>query len=246
MKGVPFGWIVMTLIPASGVPSYDPIERYESRELRGWRVRIHQDLLADPVRGGPALELLDHQLAQIVRRVPKEALEKLRQVPIWVELKESHHPCMAYHPDARWLEEHDMNPKKAGGVEIANAETFLAWTLDQPWMVLHELAHAYHHRFIPGGFDNEDIRSAYRAAVESHTYESVLHVHGGRQPAYALKDPQEYFAEGSEAYFGTNDFYPFVRAELRAHDPRLYKVLERLWHSPPPLESQDPKKPPPK
>ena len=29
----------------------------------------------------------------------------------------------------------------------------------------------------------------------------------------------EYFAEASEAYFGTNDFFPFVRIELRRHDP---------------------------
>ena len=29
----------------------------------------------------------------------------------------------------------------------------------------------------------------------------------------------EYFAELSEAYFGTNDFYPFVRGELQTTRP---------------------------
>ena len=39
----------------------------------------------------------------------------------------------------------------------------------------------------------------------------------------------EYFAECSEAYFGTNDFYPFVRSELRRHDPDAAALLGRLW-----------------
>ena len=41
---------------------------------------------------------------------------------------------------------------------------------------------------------------------------------------------KEYFAEASEAYFGTNDFYPFVRAELKKHDPEMFRLLEKLWH----------------
>ncbi len=42
----------------------------------------------------------------------------------------------------------------------------------------------------------------------------------------------EHFAEASEAFFGTNDFYPFVRAELRRHDPGMYALLEKLWRRP--------------
>ena len=33
----------------------------------------------------------------------------------------------------------------------------------------------------------------------------------------------------SEAYFGTNDFFPFVRAEIRQHDPQMYEVLQKSW-----------------
>lgn len=39
----------------------------------------------------------------------------------------------------------------------------------------------------------------------------------------------EYFAEGTEAYFYRNDFYPFVRAELKEHDPVLHDLLEEIW-----------------
>jgi len=36
-------------------------------------------------------------------------------------------------------------------------------------------------------------------------------------------------AAGTEAYFGTNDFYPFIRPERRAHDPKLYRLLDEIW-----------------
>jgi len=39
----------------------------------------------------------------------------------------------------------------------------------------------------------------------------------------------EYFAEASESYFGVNDFYPFVRAELKEFDPAAYFLMEEIW-----------------
>ena len=44
----------------------------------------------------------------------------------------------------------------------------------------------------------------------------------------------EYFAESTEAFFGTNDFYPFVRAELKQHDPKMFDLLWKLWGAEPP------------
>ncbi len=209
---------------------YDPTDRYEARELEGFRVLVHRDLLEREAElGKKVLKLLESQLFAVTRAVPAEALGKLRRIAIWAELREPHHPCMAYHPDAGWLREHDMNPEKAGCVEIANARNFLIWCHDQPWMVLHELAHGYHHQFLPGGYDNADLIEAHRRAVESGRYDAVLKIQGRTEPAYAKTNPMEYFAEASEAYFGTNDFYPFVRAELKQHDPDMYRLVERLW-----------------
>src|SRR5205807_1716057 len=102
------------------------------------------------------------------------------------EFKEGHHPCMAYHPAVDWLREHGMNPEKARCVEIAGAETFLAWTLQQPWMVLHELAHAYHDQVLTHGFENAEVRAAYDAAVKSGRYTSVLRWSGKTERHYAL------------------------------------------------------------
>ena len=211
-------------------PPYAPITRYEVRQLRGWRVLVHQDLLQrEPALCAQTLELLDHHLYDIVRHVPAAALDKLRQIAIWVELDEPHHKCMAFHPDAGWLREHDMNPEKAGGIEIANARNFLRWTLDQPAMVLHEFAHGYHHRFLERGFDNPAVLAAYRHAQDAKLYEAVLRRGNCVERAYAATNPMEYFAETSESLFGTNDFYPFVIVELQRHDPQMYELLKKLW-----------------
>lgn len=210
--------------------SFEPTAAYRVRRIEGWDVLVNERLLESrPELAGKTLELLQFQLFQIVRRLRPEAVAKLRKVRIWVEHNEPHHPCMAYHPDSGWLREHGMNPDKARCVEIANAENFLKWTLDQPWMVLHELAHAYHHQSLADGFANPAIKAAFERAKSAGLYDSVLRMGGVKARAYALTNPQEFFAEASEAYLGTNDFYPFVRPELRTHDPATHDLLKKLW-----------------
>jgi len=213
--------------PPPAPPRWDPVEAYRERQIEGWRVLVHEKLLARTNLAEQTLKLLEVQLWQITRVVPAEALARLRQIPIWVELAHPRHPCMCYHESPDWLREHDMNPDKAGAVEVANAENFLRWTHDQPWMVLHELAHGYHHRFL--GHDHPGIRRCFEQAVAGKSYESVLRADGRTGRAYALQNAKEYFAELTEAFFGTNDFYPFVRAEVRAHDPAMFAVLEEVW-----------------
>ena len=51
----------------------------------------------------------------------------------------------------------------------------------------------------------------------------------GKKKAYAATNPAEYFAELSEAYFGTNDFAPFTRAELEKHDPVGFALMRKAW-----------------
>ena len=210
--------------------SFAPTDRYEVREIRGWRVLVHQDLpRQEPELCEQTLELLSHHLYDITRKLPADALAKLRQITIWVENAEPHHPCMAFHPDPGWLREHGMNPEKAGCVEIANARNFLGWTQDQPAMVLHELAHGYHHRFLEHGFDNPEVLAAYHHALDTKLYDSVLRRGNTVERAYAATNQMEYFAETTESFFGTNDFYPFVRVELQRHDPQMYELLKKLW-----------------
>ena len=207
---------------------YTPTADYTVQKIEGWKVLVNNQLLSGHTRlAEDVLKLLKHQLYQITRVVPDKPLKELRRVSIRVEYKAPRHPCMCYHPSRQWLSEHDFNPEKERSVEIANAENFLKWTIDQPWMVMHELAHSYHHCVL--GYDNTEVREAYQKAVESKRYESVLHINGQSRRSYALNNDQEYFAESTEAFFGTNDFYPFVRSELQHHDPHMYQLLKKLW-----------------
>lgn len=229
---IPLG-LLLTLMGAAPdndeKPPFVPTSDYTTQTLNGWTVHVNKHLLDDRADlGRDALRLLDVMLFEIERAVPDPALSEIRKVPIWLGLDDGHAPCAEYHPSRSWLVENGFNPDKARGVEIGNAARFLDWSRTQPSMLLHELAHAYHDRVL--GFDDPDIRAAFHRARDSDLYTSVLHAHGKSQRAYALTDPQEFFAESSEAYFGTNDFYPFVRAELRQHDPETAKLLEELWN----------------
>jgi hypothetical protein len=60
----------------------------------------------------------------------------------------------------------------------------------------------------------------------------VLYYDGQPKRAYALNNDQEYFAELTEAYFGTNDFYPFVRPEVEQFDPVGFAMLKSAWERP--------------
>lgn len=220
--------------PSADDPPYDATDMYVVETVEGWKVLVNKRLHgeAQQTMREQTIRALSDQLFRISRVMPSTALEKLRQVPIWIELEHPKHPCMCYHPSPEWLRMNNMNPEKAGAVEIANCQNFLTWTVDQPWMVLHELAHAYHDRVV--GSENAEIHEAYDNAVKSKSYDSVLHIRGEQRRHYGLNNDFEYFAESTEAYFGTNDFYPFVRAEVRQHDPTMFDLLERLWGVPRP------------
>jgi hypothetical protein len=208
---------------------YDPTSAYTETKIEGWLVRINQKLDADAHKElrEQTLKLLADHLYRITRAVPADALARLRKIPIWVELAHPKHPCMCYHVSKDWLRANDMNPEKAGCVELANCKNFLSWTQQQPWMVLHELAHGYHDQVL--GFDHPGIKACLAAAKDAKLYDKVLHIDGRKRKHYALTNATEYFAEMTEAYFGANDFYPFVRAELKEHDPRMYELLEEAW-----------------
>jgi hypothetical protein len=217
----------LLVLLARTATAYEPTEHYETRKLEGWTLRINKDLLQDAALSDKVLRLLEFQLYQIKRVVPALAVGRLQEVSIWIELNDPKFPGMCYHPSADWLKEHDLNPEKAGGVELANATNFLSWSKEQPWMVLHEMAHSYHHRVL--GYDNPEIKAAFTDAVASKKYENVLRINGKMEKHYALNNDQEYFAEATEAYFGVNDFYPYVRSELKQHDSKIYELLGKLW-----------------
>jgi hypothetical protein len=114
-------------------------------------------------------------------------------------------------------------------VHICEAADFVAarQVNEQPWVVLHELTHAYHNQVL--GFDDPRIVAAYERFKQSGHGDSVLLITGQHVRHYGLIDPKEFFAEMTEAYFGMNDFYPFNRAELMTAEPQIFELLKSIW-----------------
>lgn len=216
---------------AATQPAFTPTGGYERMEIEGWKnIYVHKELLGgQKALGAEVLRVLGVKLYDVSRAVPAAALAKLRKVPIWMEYANPKGGVGCYHPSRGWLVTHGYNPAKARSVEFGNARSFLGYIRTQPWMVFHELAHAYQHRVLPGGYANEEIAAAYERARKSGAYDSILYYDGRKRRAYGMNNPMEYFAELSEAYFGTNDMYPFVRAEVKVHDPAGYALLQKLW-----------------
>ncbi len=211
-------------------PSFDPTSIYRRGALHGFTVLVNPAVLKHPPEASALWQELDAQLAAIVRVVPAKPLSALQQVRIWVEWA-NRDGAAEFHPSVEWLTQHGYNPDKAGGVEVSNTRNFVQWSrLDQPWMLLHELAHAYHHRVL--GDNDAGIQMAYQHAVTQGLYQSIAYIKGGKRKAYALTNEKEYFAELSESYFGKNDFYPFTRSELKTYDPIGYRLMEQRWGKP--------------
>jgi hypothetical protein len=215
------------LLPLDAAPLDRATSDYCVRNLSGWTVHVNRKLLDKPDLAARTCNLLSAKLDEIRRMLPQRCVAELAKIPFWLELADPRMPCACYHISPAWLAQHGYSVDKAGAVELANAENFLSWTKQQPWMVLHELTHGYHDRVL--GHDYAPLRACFDDSIKSKRYESVLDFAGRRRKAYAATNVEEYFAEATEAFFGTNDFYPFVRPELREHDPALFKALQEIW-----------------
>ena len=111
-----------------------------------------------------------------------------------------------------------------------------------PWVVLHELSHAYHDQVL--GFDDARVEALWKKFRDSGKYQSVLTSPGYMREHYGLTNAKEFFAEMTEAYFGSNDFYPFVTGELKQAEPEVFKLLEEIWRPLPGRTQPKPKSKP--
>lgn len=208
-------------------PRFEPV----GLELHGFHVLADPALLEGEFapEGRRALSMLANHLERISLLVPTAQLAQLRTLEIWIEREHPELDNMQYHPDADWLVERGYDARLAKKVHIPRARQLLAreQLTKHPFVLMHELAHAYHDQVL--GFGEERIAAAFQAAVESKSYEAVLDHRGRTVRHYALGNAQEYFAESTEAYLYRNDFYPFVAAELERHDARMYALLVEIW-----------------
>ncbi|MGJ8636833.1 MAG: hypothetical protein ACSHX5_08320 [Phycisphaerales bacterium] len=207
---------------------HETTDQYTLRIIQGFKVRISQAALNHPSTTTPALKVLESQLKDTLAQTPKHTHKTLRKTTIWIEHNNPGFPCACYHPNPDWLAANGYNTDKERSIEISNTTNFVNWVNDsQPSMILHELAHAYQHA--THGYNNPLITTPYQRAKDSGTYDLVDHVSGSKRPHYAMNNATEYFAELTESYFGRNDFYPFSREQLKAHDPDGYIMIQHAW-----------------
>ncbi len=211
------------------------IER-ETRNISGWKVHIDRRLLVREAEDtAKALAGLKKMLDEIVRVVPAPAVTELKKVPLYFSpAYEPDSSGAEFHSDAQWLRENGRDPVMARGVEFSGVHDFEAEMRRMPNFALHELSHAYHEIVLEDGYENAEIKAAFKGAKRKGIYKRVERSHGDGSPntyerAYGLTNPMEYFAETTEAYFTRNDFFPFTREELKSHDPEMYVLLEKLW-----------------
>ena len=205
------------------------------RQIEGWTVRVDDRLLGDApdaAVGLRAIRFLEAKLVEIKAVVPEDRLKDLQAVTIVLDLNCGKLGAMQYHPDAGWLKANGYPADLAKCVHLPQAADLPTRRNinEQPWVILHELAHAFHDQKL--GFDEPRIKAAYDRFKQSGRGDATLLYNGKRVKHYGLTDPMEFFAEMTESYFGTNNFFPFNRAELEESEPELFQLLTEIWNSP--------------
>lgn len=190
-------------------------------KLQGHGVYISPEAMADKATMNRVLALLNTDLQKIHELLPPAAIKAVEDVTFWVARND---PGMAMYYYGR--NEAVANPDKRGGIAINDMRKYLSGAPYKPFLVLHELSHAYHDLVL--GFDNSIVKWAFDLAVSGHRYESVRR-NGRLERAYALNDHKEYFAEISSAYWGRNDYFPHTRADLERFDPSGFAMIEKVW-----------------
>jgi hypothetical protein len=186
----------------------------------------------DTEKSNLVLQALYNDLLKISGlNLKQNVINELKEVPIFINWNRD--VGAYYHVALPFLRGDENFPEDVKGIELANANNFLDWRdQNQPFIVLHEFAHAYHDRVI--GFNTQTIVDIYFTAESSGLYRDVsYHIGNGNystvSQAYAINNHIEYFAELTEAYFGVNDYFPFIKNELANYDTSGYSMIEQAW-----------------
>jgi hypothetical protein len=110
-----------------------------------------------------------------------------------------------------------------GGVRFSSAGVEIDAKPQPPEkpIVLHELLHAMHGRYLPDGFKNADVEKFYRNAMSGQLYP---------KGEYLLKNDKEFFAVTASLYlWGYVARAPHNRETLRSKQPYYYAWLGELF-----------------
>jgi hypothetical protein len=210
-----------------------PVEdRFEISNIEGWTSYINRDVRKQhPEQLAKTLEHLKWELYQIKLATPASAVTNMQEnTPIWMEYSERVN--LSYHPSRNWLLARGYAiPKDPQSMMSLSVKSHYGDSYRHPFVIFHEMVHGYDYHYIGNGntYGNKECEANYQRMMKSGTYEKVQIWSGRKGSHYARSNRMEYIAESSEAYFAVNDIYPFVRAELREHDPKMARLVERYW-----------------
>lgn len=198
---------------------------FEVQNIEGWTCLVNLEVLKNE-DWPKAKRIMSNQLFSLKRFVKDEVVKDMQKVKIYIDIKQKGKAGAEYHPSKKWLVDNKFSPEKAMCVELSDISKFIRYTRTQPWVMLHELMHSYHHQVLK--FDNKEIIDCYNNAMKANKYGKVKHISGREVSHYSATNHKEYFAEACEAYFGTNDYYPYVKPEILDYDPDICKIIKRL------------------
>jgi hypothetical protein len=204
-----------------------PTDKYYKTDIKGWTVYVNPLLRRLRAYSASMLKLLEYKLYVIEIYMPAGSLEKLKTIPIWLELADKPVPYIAYHCCKNTLKARGLNPDKLNAIEIGSCRNFERWQEFQKFVLLRYLAYAYYDKYLKE--QKSQIDSAYRKTLKDGLYTSVLRFDGKEVRHPALNNPKEYFARMTESYYGLSDHYPFIQFELSQHDPNTPVLLTKLW-----------------
>ena len=209
-------------VPPSGTPRDFPDEYTQIREVLGFSIVAGPDV---PV------EAIDAAAATIEDVFRDEALrEPLVDVGAYIAIADRgqqpqdlpEFECLAEELGQRYTHLCGI-ADRADYPVIAVSASDLLGEGDGPCgglnILYHELGH-FVHGWVISPADYIDVRVLYQGAIDSDRY---------RGDSYALTSPNEYFAEGTQAYFHTNDRDPASARWLLVNDPGLYALMESIY-----------------
>jgi Glucose-regulated metallo-peptidase M90 len=207
-------------------------DRFAVLNLEGWTIFTNREVPKQhPEETAKTMAHLRWELYQITLAAPATAVRNLQENnAIWIEYDEK--VSLSYHPGRSWLIERGYTlPRDPESFMSLSVKNHLGDSYRHPFVVFHEFAHGYdaHFNSKGDGYGNRETIANYERMMKEGKYEKVKLWDGRIASHYARTNHMEYWAESSEAYFAVNDFYPFVRAELREHDPKMVQILERYW-----------------
>ena len=222
-----------------------PPRNYVTLQMHGWSVLVEKQLSDEsPKLAEQTLRRLRNELSQIAGVLPVAALPKLRQLKIFVLYGDDatgggrDNGLEYYRSDAprhhQWLD-----PRMGSSIVIFDAANYR--NLSDLWAtksLVHEFGHAQHLEHFPE--DHAEIYDTWKSAMDKGLYNVVRDEDQQKHmPNYAAQNHLEYFAELTAFYFVGGNYFPYNRARLKTHDPRGYKLVEKIWNIKPSVDRAD-------